>query len=81
MKTYKDVTDRLIGTDMKWGPWLQKIILASPWMRRKALKAAKEDQFFAYLMADLIGGNIDYRDFVIKLGTRPDKLLKALLQY
>jgi len=81
LRTYKDVTNQLIGTDMKWGPWLQKIFLATPWMRRKALKAAKEDKFFAYLMADLIGGNIDYRDFVIKLGTRPDKLLKALLQH
>ncbi|MFQ6124648.1 MAG: geranylgeranyl reductase family protein [Candidatus Heimdallarchaeota archaeon] len=81
LKTYKATTDRLIGRDMRWGPWLQKMFMSSQWKQQKALKAAKDDKFFAMMIAELIGGNISYRTFYRKLFCRPDKLIKAALKY
>ncbi len=81
LKTYKTVTDRLVGSDMKWGPYLHKMFLASPWIQQKVLKSAINDYFFTSLIADLIGGNLGYRTFYRKLFLRIDKLLKAAIKY
>lgn len=81
LKAYQSSTDRLIGGDMRWGPWLQKMFMSTQWKQQKALKAAKDDKFFAILIAELLGGIISYRTFYRKLFCRPDKLIKAALKY
>ena len=76
LKEYKKRTDRKIGADMKWGPWLRRLALNTEKDQERVVTMSIKDAWFANMTRDMIVGNIRYDRFLRRFLSRPDKVFK-----
>jgi flavin-dependent dehydrogenase len=74
LKAYKKRTDKKIGADMKWGPWLRKLALDKEKDQERVVTMSIKDEWFANMTRDMIIGNIRYDRFLRRFLSRPDKV-------
>ncbi|MGD2249984.1 MAG: NAD(P)/FAD-dependent oxidoreductase [Candidatus Methanofastidiosia archaeon] len=76
LKKYKQKTDKKIGSDMKWGYWLRRLVMDNERNQEQLIRASLKDAWIRKKTGYLIGGDIGYKQYLIHYLLRPDKLLK-----
>lgn len=75
LQEYEKRTDKKMGADMKWGPWLRRLALDKESDQENIVRVSREDGWFAKRILALIVGDCGYDRFLVDLLLRPDKLL------
>jgi digeranylgeranylglycerophospholipid reductase len=78
LKRYKKRTKKKMGADMKWGYWLRRLVMDKERNQENLVKISLKDDWVYNMTGKLIGGDIGYREFLIRYLLRPDKLLKLI---
>jgi geranylgeranyl reductase family protein len=78
LKEYKKRVKKRVGTDMKWGYWLRRLVMDKEKNQEQLIRAALEDEWIYDMTGRLIGGDIGYKQFLADYLLRPHKLLKLL---
>ena len=79
LKEYKKRTNKKVGSDMKWGYWLRRLVMDKEKNQEQLVKTSLKDEWIYEMTGRLIGGDIGYKKFLMNYLLRPDKLLKLLL--
>jgi len=78
LKKYKKRVDEKIGTDMKWGYWLRRLVMDKEKNQEQLIRASLRDEWIYDMTGRLIGGDIGYKQFMINYLLRPDKVFRLL---
>jgi digeranylgeranylglycerophospholipid reductase len=76
LKKYKQKTDKKIGSDMKWGYWLRRLVMDNERNQERLIQASLKDKWIYDMTGRLISGHIGYIQFLMAFLKRPDKLVK-----
>ena len=79
LKEYERRTSRKIGSDMKWGYWLRRLVMDKENNQEKLVRASLADEWIYDMTGRLIGGEIGYKQFLRQYLVRPHKALKLLV--
>ncbi len=79
LKEYERRTDRKMGSDMKWGYWLRRLVMDKEKNQEQLVRASLKDEWIYDMTGRLISGEIGYSQFLMNYLLRPDKLFKLLL--
>ena len=79
LKKYKKRITKKIGTDMKWGYWLRRLVMDKEKNQEQLVRASLKDEWIYFKTGLLIGGDIGYRRFLMNYVLRPDKALKLFM--
>ena len=79
LKEYERRTSRKMGSDMKWGYWLRRLVMDKENNQEKLVRASLADEWIYDMTGRLIGGEIGYKQFLMQYLLRPHKALKLLV--
>ncbi len=79
LREYKKRIDRKIGSDMKWGYWLRRLVMDKERNQEQLIRISLKDEWIYDMTGRLIGGDVGYKQFLMGYLLRPHKLFKLLL--
>jgi digeranylgeranylglycerophospholipid reductase len=79
LKKYEKRAVKKIGTDMKWGYWLRRLVMDKEKNQEQLVRASLKDEWIYDMTGRLIAGDIGYRRFLMNYVLRPDKALTLFL--